>query len=126
MSTNKNIKRLPIEWQAIDEIVVIDADGWRCDNKSWDDPITRFEWDKRKSQSTIRPKKKIKGMTVRRGDTIESEFGRGLIVAITKQWVIHEIRGGEEEVALYRARDSFWIPAEPVGEDVLDVEMEID
>jgi len=47
------VKRYPSEWEVIDNIKVLDPDGWRMDNRPWDVPITREEWDRRMSHSTI-------------------------------------------------------------------------
>jgi hypothetical protein len=45
------------------------------------------------------------------GDEIESEYGRGKIVAITKHWIVHE--DGTSEVAVPIGDCEFWVPAEP-------------
>jgi hypothetical protein len=55
-------------------------------------------------------------VTVKRGDIIESEYGIGPIVAITKEWIIHT--GKDREYALYRGNDAWWIPAKAPKEDV--------
>ena len=47
------VKRYPSEWEVIDNIKVLDPDGWRMDNRPWDVPITREEWDRRMLRSTI-------------------------------------------------------------------------
>ena len=48
-------------------------------------------------------------MKIKVGTEIESEFGRGPVVAITKKWVIHEVEDGDE-VGLYIGNQEFWIP----------------
>lgn len=48
-------------------------------------------------------------MKVRVGTVICSDFGTGPVVAITKQWIIHQIDKGSE-VCLSREDDFFWIP----------------
>jgi len=63
-------------------------------------------------------------MKIKRGTIIESDFGKGPVVAITKSWVIHEDKHGKE-YALLAADDTFWIPAEVDGVDIpIDVELE--
>lgn len=57
-------------------------------------------------------------MIVKRGDIIESEFGKGKIVAITEDWIIH--KGGDREFALLRGNDMWWVPANAPKEDVDD------
>ena len=52
------IKHPPIYWEKMDNIVVLDPDGWRYDEKSWYEPITRNEWIRRKNMSTIKRKEK--------------------------------------------------------------------
>ena len=47
------------------------------------------------------------------GDIIESEFGSGKVVAITDQWIVHEIDGGKSEVAIARGEQPYWVTAEP-------------
>jgi len=48
------MKRKPCEWEKIDGIKIIDPDGWRGINgKSFEEPITRAEWEERKNESTI-------------------------------------------------------------------------
>ena len=46
-------KRTPSEWEQVKGIEVLDPDGWRADRKSWDDPISEKEWEKRISLSTV-------------------------------------------------------------------------
>lgn len=48
-------------------------------------------------------------MKIKVGTEIESEFGRGPVVAITKQWVIYEVADGDE-MALCIGEQEFWIP----------------
>ena len=50
-------------------------------------------------------------MKVEIGDIIESEFGKGKIVAITRQWIVHE--DGDMEVAIPIDDCQWWIPGEP-------------
>lgn len=53
-------------------------------------------------------------MKVKLKDIIESEFGIGPLVAVTKQWVIQDIgqNGSVEEVAIHRKASHISIPAE--------------
>jgi hypothetical protein len=44
--------RTPAEWEVIDGIRVIDPDGWRVDGKSFDEPISWDEWQRRVGPST--------------------------------------------------------------------------
>ena len=48
-------------------------------------------------------------MLVRIGTVVESEFGRGPVIAITRQWIIHEAEGNEEIALPY---SDVWIPIE--------------
>lgn len=57
------VKRFPAEWERMDNIVVLDPDGWRHDNKLWCEPITRNEWIRRKNMSTIKYVKEKTEMT---------------------------------------------------------------
>lgn len=52
-------------------------------------------------------------MIVQIGDTISSEFGTGKIVAITNQWIIYLLDGGECEIAISISDHEFWVPAVP-------------
>ena len=45
--------KTPAEWQQIKEVTIYDADGWRYDNKNFDEPITSEEFDKRAVESTV-------------------------------------------------------------------------
>ena len=56
-------------------------------------------------------------MIVKRGDVVESEFGRGKVVAITRAWVVHEIENGSE-VAVPRGMEPISVPADFPEEDV--------
>ena len=47
------IKLSPTEWQAKTGITIMDPDGWRIDNKSFDEPIDEAEWNERMFSSTI-------------------------------------------------------------------------
>jgi len=49
------IKLMPYEWQECKGIIILDPDGWRVDNKSQFEPITKEEFDKRAAMSTIMP-----------------------------------------------------------------------
>lgn len=53
-------------------------------------------------------------MKVSIGDTIESEFGRGPVVAITEEWIVHDTGDGHE-AALSIADHAFWVPVTEVG-----------
>lgn len=44
----------PTQWQRRKRVFVIDPDGWRKDDKSWDDPITEAEFDRRAAASTVK------------------------------------------------------------------------
>lgn len=58
-------------------------------------------------------------MIVKRGDIIESEFGKGKIIAITTNWIIHETKGGGSyQAAIARGEDAWWVPADAPNEDV--------
>lgn len=46
--------RTPQEWCDLLGIEVLDADGWRWDNKPWDEPITEEEFVARSADCTIR------------------------------------------------------------------------
>ncbi len=50
-------------------------------------------------------------MKVSIGDIIQSEFGIGKIVAITKEWIIHEDEKGNE-IAAHKKETPMWIPVE--------------
>lgn len=53
-------------------------------------------------------------MKVKVGDVVCSEFGKGPIVAITKEWLIHvdEAQEVKREFALSLSDDLIWIPCE--------------
>ena len=53
-------------------------------------------------------------MKVGIGDVIESGFGRGRIIVITKEWVVHDCGNGTE-AALNRKEWEVWLPIEEVG-----------
>lgn len=42
----------PKEWQELEGIIVIDPDGWRKDGKSFDEPISKDEFNQRMVLST--------------------------------------------------------------------------
>ncbi len=46
-------KKTPAEWEAIYNLRVLDADGWRQDGKDYDEPIDEAEWNERMSISTV-------------------------------------------------------------------------
>lgn len=43
----------PDFWAKSEGIVILDPDGWRDDNKPWDEPIGFEEWQVRRNKSTI-------------------------------------------------------------------------
>lgn len=45
--------KTPTEWEKFTGITIMDPDGWRRDNKPWDDPISQREWEMRMMDSTI-------------------------------------------------------------------------
>ena len=45
------------------------------------------------------------------GDTIESEFGKGQIVALTREWVVHDTGDGHEAALPIPSAGQWWIPA---------------
>lgn len=63
-------------------------------------------------------------MIVNIGDVIESDFGKGKIVAITKEWIVHEC-GDSHEAALSIDDRSFWVPAEPGEQGTAKESLEI-
>lgn len=48
-----SIERLPVEWERIFNIEIIDPDGWK--DKSFEDTITKKEFIERMNESTIIP-----------------------------------------------------------------------
>lgn len=53
---NTEVKKTPDEWQATEEFMnatIMDPDGWRNTERSWDEPITRKEFIKRRAESTV-------------------------------------------------------------------------
>ncbi len=49
----------PVEWQVEFGLVIVDADGWRGkDGKSFDEPISREEFQKRMMISTVKRSRK--------------------------------------------------------------------
>jgi len=46
--------KLPAEWEVIDDVAVMDPDGWDRKNydASWNTPINRDEWNQRMRVST--------------------------------------------------------------------------
>ena len=53
-------------------------------------------------------------MIVKIGDIVSGEFGTGKIVAITKEWIVHENEKGKE-MAL--PISEIWIPVETTPEN---------
>ena len=49
----KPIKHRPETWQKLTGITVLDPDGWRRDNKSWNTPLTEKQWNERMCISTV-------------------------------------------------------------------------
>lgn len=49
----KILVRTPKEWEIVTGIVIMDPDGWRVDNKSFQDYIDEDEWNRRMMISTI-------------------------------------------------------------------------
>ena len=49
------------------------------------------------------------------GDLVQSDYGRGLVLAVTQEWFIHDnsAEGGKNEFAILIAEDSFEIIQEP-------------
>jgi len=46
--------KLPSEWEVVDDIAVMDPDGWDRKNfkESWNTPIDYNEWSRRMARST--------------------------------------------------------------------------
>ena len=53
-------------------------------------------------------------MIINIGDIIASEFGEGPVVAITKDWVVHDCGNGTE-AAIPKDDGQFWIPVSGYG-----------
>ena len=51
------------------------------------------------------------------GDTIESEFGKGPIVALTNEWVIYSTEDGHEAALPIPPNGQWWIPADDFGQN---------
>lgn len=47
------MKHLPRTWEKLTRLRVVDPDGWRACQKSWNVPITEEEWKLLVSRSTI-------------------------------------------------------------------------
>lgn len=48
------MKLTPVEWQEIEGVTILDPDGWRMAGApAWDEPITRDDFLKRMSISTV-------------------------------------------------------------------------
>lgn len=67
-------------------------------------------------------------MKVRVGDIICSEWGEGKIVAITKEYIIHDVDGNvfTGEAAVHRFDDIFWLPKDAFQEGGGSLELEVD
>jgi len=46
------------------------------------------------------------------GDPVESDFGVGKVVAITKDWLIYSTDDSANEVCLFIKDMNFWIPVD--------------
>lgn len=60
LKMKKEKRHRPATWMKMTGIIVLDPDGWRCDNKSIYDPLTEEEWTKRRTRSTCMTKKSEK------------------------------------------------------------------
>lgn len=49
------------------------------------------------------------------GDEIESDFGRGPIVAITNEWIVHDTGDGHEAALPKDPDGRWWIPITDFG-----------
>ena len=51
------------------------------------------------------------------GDKITSEFGTGKLVAVTKEWIVHEVEDGNRTYEVAISIDDSWVtvPAELPG-----------
>lgn len=49
------------------------------------------------------------------GDVVQSDYGKGKVLAVTKDWFIHDdsSQGGDEEFAILKTEDFFEIIREP-------------
>lgn len=49
------------------------------------------------------------------GDVVQSDYGKGKVLAVTNQWFIHDntVDGGTEEFAILKVEDTFTIIREP-------------
>lgn len=47
------IEKRPEEWAKEEGVKILDPDGWRMDNKDFDEPITKTEFNERLTHSTI-------------------------------------------------------------------------
>jgi hypothetical protein len=52
LKMKKAIRHRPATWMKIKNILVLDPDGWRSDNKSFNAPLTEDEWKWRQQRST--------------------------------------------------------------------------
>jgi hypothetical protein len=58
LKMKKEIRHRPTTWMKMTGIIVLDPDGWRCDNKNMNTPLTEEEWKWRQQKSTCMVKKK--------------------------------------------------------------------
>ena len=49
------------------------------------------------------------------GDLVQSDYGSGKVLAVTKQWFIHDnsSEGGHDEFAILLAEDDYQVVTEP-------------
>jgi hypothetical protein len=59
LKMKKSIRHRPATWMKMTGIFVLDPDGWRVDNKSFNAPLTEEEWTKRQQRSTCMVKKEV-------------------------------------------------------------------
>ena len=50
--TCEEVKHLPVTWCKLMKVKILDPDGWREDNKSWEAPLTRVDFLARAAKST--------------------------------------------------------------------------
>jgi hypothetical protein len=51
-SVRRKVLRRPATWERVTGIIILDRDGWRTDGKSFYQPLTRAEWNRRQMIST--------------------------------------------------------------------------
>ena len=54
------MKKKPIEWAKINNITILDNNGWQINNKSFEEPITLNEFSRLVVTSTIKINEKFK------------------------------------------------------------------